>query len=179
MPQLAPHKLVLDALAEAGQHRAGNGDPDERGDGQHGDHLEGGGAGEPRTERHVAPQAQAEAGDLVAFASEDGNHTERVVAPVLAGLGGRSGCLEGLLFSVILGVDDDFAVGARRDAGQGGKVDGHGHHKALGIIGVFADQVNAARRNKNGRNRLEAGKVERAQSGWIMHGGSHPSSANS
>jgi len=43
---------------------------------------------------------------------------------------------------------DDLAVGARRDAGQGDKVDCHRHHKTLGIVGMFADQVHAAWRTK-------------------------------
>ena len=59
-------------------------------DGERSDHFEGGRTGKAGAEGHVAPQAQAEAGNLVAFAGEDGDHAHRVVAPVLAGLAGRA-----------------------------------------------------------------------------------------
>ena len=76
-------ELVLDALAEAGEHRARIVCADQREDGQRGDDFQSGGAGEAGAERHVAPEAQAEAGNLVAFAGEDGDDAHRVVAPVL------------------------------------------------------------------------------------------------
>jgi hypothetical protein len=79
-------------------------------------------------------------------------------------------CVEGLFFAVVLGPDHDFAVAARRDGRQRGKVDGHGHDKALGVIGVFADQVDAARSDKDRWGGVEAGDMFFAQNSGIMHG---------
>ena len=58
-----------------------------------------------------------------------------------------------------------------RDGGERGEVDGHGHDKALGVIGVFADQVDAAGSDKDRRVGVEAGKVLSAQYSGIMHSG--------
>ncbi len=54
-------------------------------------------------------------------------------------------------------------------AGQRGEVDGHGHHEALGVVGVLADQVYAAGRNKDGRFGMEAGNMHGTKSGGIVH----------
>ncbi len=90
----------------------------------------------------------------------------RVVAPVLGGACGQGGSVKGLFFAEVLGVEDDLAVGARRDGGQGGEVDGHGHDKALGVIGVFADQVDAAGRDKDRGLRLKRARcMERRTAG--------------
>jgi hypothetical protein len=67
------------------------------------------GAREAGAERHIAPEAEAEAGNLVAFAGEDGDDAHRVVAPVFGGdrLGGS---VEGLLFAVVFGPDHNLSV---------------------------------------------------------------------
>ena len=99
MPQLAP----TNSFSTRWQRRASTGPriagADQREHGQRGDHFQRGGAGQPRTQRHVAPHAQAEAGNLVAFAGEDGDDAHRVIAPVLAGLGGQRGSVKGLLLA--------------------------------------------------------------------------------
>jgi hypothetical protein len=69
----------------------------------------------------------------------------------------------------LCGVEDDLAVGTRRNAGQGGEIDGRGHHKALGVIGVLADQVDASGRGKNGRLGSEAVAVQGAKFVRIVH----------
>ena len=103
------------------------------------------------------------------LAGEDRDHSDGVVSPVLAGFGGKRRRIKVPLLLVVLRVDGDLAVGARRNGSQRGKVNGHGHHKALGVIGVLADQVNAARGHKDGRLRMEAGDVHGTQNGRIVH----------
>ena len=153
-------ELVFDALAEAGEHGAGIAGADERENGQSGDHFEGGGTGQTGAERHVAPEGEAEGGNLVTLAGENGGDAERVVAPVIAGLGGQGGSIEGLFFLIVFGVEHDFAIGAGRDAGQGGEVNGHRHDEALGVIGVLTDEVDASRSYKDSGFGLESGKVQ-------------------
>ena len=42
------------------------------------------------------------------------------------------------------GVGEEAAVGARGDGDEGGEVDGGGHDEAAGVVGVLADEVDAA-----------------------------------
>jgi hypothetical protein len=44
----------------------------------------------------------------------------------------------------IFGPDDNPAVVARRDGSQGAEVDGGGHHESASVVGVLADEVDAA-----------------------------------
>ena len=119
----------------------------------------------PEAEWHIAPEAQAEAGNRVAFAGEDGDNAERIVGPVAAALA-RAERWHRMSRSlgVVLGVDNDFAVGTRRDGGQGREVDGRGHDEAFGVVSVFADEVDAARRGKDGRFGLKRARWMRAES---------------
>ena len=94
----------------------------------------------------------------MALSGEDGDHAHGVVGPMLGSNRRRFG-VEGPFFSEVFGVDHNLSVAARRDPGQRGKVDGHGHDKTFGIVGVLADQVHAAGRNKDGGFGMEAGNV--------------------
>ena len=83
---------------------------------------------------------------------------------------GGQGCrLEAPLFAEIFGVEDDLAVGARRDGGQGGEVDGRGHDETFGVIGMLADQIDAAGRRQDGWLGVEARAVHGTKEGWVMH----------
>ncbi len=42
------------------------------------------------------------------------------------------------------GVGEEAAVGAGGDGDEGGEVDGGGHDEAAGVVGVLADEVDAA-----------------------------------
>ena len=162
-------ELVFGALAETGEHRAGVAGAGERENRESRGYLQGGGAGEAGAERDVAPETEAEAGDLVAIAGEDGNHAQRIVGPVAGAFGGEGCGVEAALLAVVLRVEDDLAVAARRDAGQGGEVDGRGHDEALGVVGMLADQVDPAGRGKDGRLGVETGAVHGTEVGRIMH----------
>jgi hypothetical protein len=48
------------------------------------------------------------------------------------------------LFLKILRPNHDAAVVARRDGREGAEVDGGRHDKATGVIGVLADEIDAA-----------------------------------
>ena len=84
-------KLIFRALAEAGQEGARDGDAEETGDRGGGGHLDRGGAGEAGAERDIAPQAEAERRNGVAFAGEDGEDAEGIVAPVSGSFCGQFG----------------------------------------------------------------------------------------
>ena len=163
------YKLVFGPLAKPRQRGPRIADADQRGDGQRRRHFKSRRAGQSRAERHVAPQAEAERGNPVALSREDRGHAERVVAPVLAGSGGQRRRIEALLFLVVLGVKHNLAVGARRNTGQRGKVNGHGHYETLGVIGMLPDQGYTARSHKDLRSRMEAGKVHGTESNRITH----------
>ena len=74
-----------------------------------------------------------------------------------------------LLLALVLGVDRDLAVRARRNPRQRSKVDRRRHHKAFGVIGVFANQVHASRPHKNLGLRLEPLPVQGTKYLRIMH----------
>ena len=47
------------------------------------------------------------------------------------------------------GVEDEFSIGTRGDCNIGGEGDGSGHDESVVVIGVFANQVDAAGRAEN------------------------------
>ena len=167
------HKLVLRPLAKPRQHRPRIAHPDQPRNRQRRGHLHRGRTRQPRPQGYVAPKAQAETRNRMALPGQNRNHTQRVVRPALAGLRRQGRCLKTPLFAVVLRIENDLAVRARRNAGQRGKIDRHRHHKPLGIVGMLTDQVHAARRRKDRRLRMEAGNVHRTKNIGIMHISSH------
>ena len=104
-----------------------------------------GGGTEAGAEWHVAGDGEGEAvvdGDSVlAKRPEDAGG---VVGP-LFGAGGEQ-LVDGAVNALVEvdGVGEEAAVGARRDGDEGGEVDGGGHDEAAGVVGVLADEVDAA-----------------------------------
>ena len=103
------------------------------------------------------------------FAGQNRHHAQRIIGPVLAPALRQRCCIEDAFFFEVFRVDDDLAVVARRNPGQRSEVDRRRHHEALGIIGVFADQIHAPRRGKNRRFTLEAAHMQRTQNFRVMH----------
>ena len=66
--------------------------------------------------------------------------------------------------------DGEQPVVARRDGDVGRQVDGRRHNKAIVIIGVFADEVDAPRRAKNARLGAEGNPEFLSEFQRIIHG---------
>jgi len=88
---------------------------------------------------------------------------------VAGAVGGQGVGGEGALLGEVFGVEDDLAVGARGDGCERGEVDGCGHDESLGVVGVFADEVDAAWGGKDLRRRVVAALVQDAECGGIFH----------
>ena len=85
----------------------------------------------------------------------EGRHSARVVAPMLARRTGQ--CIERkadlLVVEVRIGFQDLILTFVRGNPGI--KRDRRGHHEAVVIVGVVANEIDAAGRSKNTRARTE------------------------
>ena len=67
-------------------------------------------------------------------------------------------------------MDQDAAVRARRDGDDRGKVDRRGHHKTVAVVGVLADQVDAAGRGVERAGNIVGGEVKGGNFSVGRHG---------
>src|SRR5579875_1587638 len=72
-------------------------------------------------------------------------------------------------FIKISGVDDGLSIVARRDGGDGGKINCGRHHKAVCVIGVFSNQVDSAGGNEEGWKGPCPLLVQFLDSAYIFH----------
>src|SRR5271156_1152813 len=143
-------EVILRALAELGYFRRSEPRASDAQNGDHAGHFDGRRGTESRAQRHVAVEGEAEAGDLHSRFAKDRDDTERVVAPVTRSLLGEAVERVCYLIVEIRGIDSNALVVAGANCGQGRKVDRRRHDKALGVIGVLADQIDAAGCDKKG-----------------------------
>ena len=68
------------------------------------------------------------------------------------------------------GVGDEAAVGAGGDGDEGGEVDGGGHDEAVAVVGVLADEVDAAGCGEELGGDVVGGEVEGGEFGGGLHG---------
>jgi hypothetical protein len=83
-------------------------------------------------------------GDFEPGIAENLDDAKRIARPVASAVFGKAFELMADLLVKIFGPDDDATVVARRDGSQGAEVDGGGHHESAGVVGVLADEVDAA-----------------------------------
>ncbi len=172
MPTLAPTK----AFSARWQRRAislrGIVDAEGAEDGEGGADFDRGGGAEAGAERHVSDDGEGEAlSDVDAFFLEGPEDSGGVVGP-----GSRPGEEEfgdGLIDVLVEvdGVGEEAAVGARGDGDEGGEVDGGRHDEAAGVVGVLADEVDAAGCGVDGGLGVVGGEVEGGEFGWRLHVG--------
>src|SRR5579859_2371906 len=103
------------------------------------------------------------------FSCKNGNYAQRIVAPVPSRRSRKSRGIENAFLSVVLGVNHNLAVTARGDPGKSSEVNRRGHYKAFSVIGVFTDQIDAARGNNDFRFGMETGNMQRTQHFGIVH----------
>jgi hypothetical protein len=163
---------VLRALAEQG-------DLLERhvvaGSTEHGEsrsNFNGGRGAEAGAEGNIAGDGEGEAvldGDAVL--AESPQDAGGVVGPGF-GAGGEK-FVDGLVDALVEvnGVGEDAAVGAVGDGDDGGEVDGRGHDEAVRVVGVLADEVDAARGQKYRGVGAEPLRVFFLNTVYIQHAG--------
>ena len=74
-----------------------------------------------------------------------------------------------MLVAEVNGVREEAAVGAGGDGDEGGEVDGGGHDEAAGVVGVLADEVDAAGCAVEGGRGVEGLLVEFGEFGGRLH----------
>ena len=162
MPTLAPTKAFSArwqrrAIFLRGRSIAGGAE-----DGEGGGDFDGRGGTEAGAERNVAGDGEGEAaGDGDAVLAQGPEDAGGIVGPGLRARAARSSSM-GLVDVLVEvdGVGEDAAVGARGDGDEGGEVDGGGHDEAVAVVGVLADEVDAAGRGEElarGRSRWRSG----------------------
>src|SRR5271170_287428 len=100
---------------------------------------------------------------------QDGQHSDRVVAPVMARVMGKIVQVEDRPFAKILRIDRDLPVAAGADRRESREIDRCGHHEALGVIGMLADEVHPARCGIYGWTGAVALAMAFFDSGYIEH----------
>ncbi len=105
----------------------------------------------------------------MSFTSKNHHHAQRIIAPILAARLRQSRRIECSLFFEVLRVDDDLAIIARRDAGQGGEINRRGHHKSFRIIRVLTNQIHSPRSSEDLRFTLETAHMQRTQYFRVTH----------
>ncbi len=115
--------------------------------------LQRGRGGEPRAHRHVAGHHALPAGGRVTVLLQRPGHPAHVVGP-RAGPPGQVIEVEGVALPEIQRVDRHLPVARRPQRDPGRPINGHRQHEAIVVIGVLADQVDAAGRpHHEGRRR--------------------------
>src|SRR5579863_3713177 len=87
---------------------------------------------------------------------KDGCNAQHVVAPRADAFLGQSVEIKFEIAGKFFGVDQEFAIRPGGNPHVGRKADGRGHDVAVVVVGVFADQIDAARRAKYPRKTSEA-----------------------
>ncbi len=118
--------------------------------GQRGGDLQRGGRAEPTAFGHGAADQQVGRRQRESGVDQFAGHAERVGGPMLRGLQAGQGVdapFAKLL--LLLGINAQHAVAIGRGGHVGSQFQGHGKHKAQGVIGVLANQVDAPRCAEN------------------------------
>jgi len=114
-------------------------------------HLQRGAAGQTTSEWDGRMQQHIESGGLDAVRHKTGDDTAGVIRPFQrAGSNGR-GYINHRRFGTrgVTDLNDIFAVGGVVASHDGVTFDGHRQHKAIVVIGVFADDIDPARGGHN------------------------------
>ena len=143
---VAADELVLRLLAVEGNLGLADGKPLGFLEGLADGHLQGGGRGKAGALGHVAGDHQVEAAQGVATGLQMLDHAADVVAPALIRVMG-DGLVQAEQIPLVAVVGGDHVhqvVAAPADGDAGLVVDGTGQHEAVVVVGVLADEVDAA-----------------------------------
>ena len=143
---VAADELVLCLLAVEGNLGLADGEPQRLLEGLADGHLQRGGRGEAGPLRYVAGDHQIEAVQGIAPLLQVLHHPADVVAPALVGMmiDGLAEIEQVALVAVVGGDHVHQAVIAQADGDAGLVVDGAGQHEAVVVVGVLANEVDAA-----------------------------------
>src|SRR5581483_5219790 len=103
------------------------------------------------------------------FFVENGKDTERIVAPVVLtpradSVQAAAGC-----FLKIAEEDGSVSIVRGRNGGYGGEFDDGRHDKAVSVVGVLADEVDAPGGQKEDRLNAEFFGVQFPDTAYILH----------
>ena len=87
---------------------------------------------------------QIRPGKAVASLLDNPGDAEHIVTPLAGSAFRQTIRVELEMFGKFLRMNQQFPIGPFRDGYMGGKAHGCGHHKAIVIVGVFADKIDAA-----------------------------------
>ena len=143
----AAGELVLGLLAEQGDVAQAGVESVEGLQGLAHGHLQRGRGAETGSLRHVAADHHLEAVRQHAVAlDEDIDDAADIVGPVAVAVRRAMAGRKAVFFQAVVGGQHaDDVVTARGDGDLGGEADGAGQHETVVVVGVFADQVDAAR----------------------------------
>ena len=138
-------EVVLGALAGEGERRQVDGDARGGEEGIAGRDLQRGGGGEAGAERHIAVDEHVDAGEPVAGTLQHQCLAEDVIAPVLPRRRVRFVEIELERLVHQERADPEFPVRPRRDRGDGRQLQRRREDEAVIVVGVLADDIDAAR----------------------------------
>jgi len=134
-------EVVFSALAklcDTGHGNLGRGEAEYC---HHAGDLDGSGGAETGADGYISVESETEGRDLNSLFAQYGEDTERIVTPLMRALCRKATDRISYLFIEVDGTNDDGAVVPRADSGQGGEVNSRRHDKAVGVIGVLANDV--------------------------------------
>jgi hypothetical protein len=134
--------VVFGALAEEGDLGGGEGKVREGEEGHGGGDFHRGRRAKAGAEGDVAGEVELEGGDVDVEELEFAEDADGVVGP-MAGAGGAVAARECEGLGEGVGEEGVSVVGGGCDGGRGGEGDGHGEDEAAGVVGVFAEEVDA------------------------------------
>ena len=136
---------IFGALAELREVGQGHPNSAEARQGQRRCNFQGRGGTQSRADWHFAVNEQIRSLKFVTTQLQQASDAKNVVAPCAGALLGKVGEIELEITGKFFGVDEQFSVRPRCNRHVGGEPDGGGHDKAIIVVGVLADQIDAAR----------------------------------